>query len=397
MKTADFASLARPFLEAEQKVAILWLDDNYCLLSFPTPAACTRLFEAWREAHEPAMSATQTETEERLTLQTVVLERFDAFERLCGMKVAKKEEPSRKREHEESVVFENKRLRIVRKIARPESEKKWCSVMWCVCTNRRVHHAQQQHRRPLQAVLAHAHVADPPHHLEGPVHRQHQPVARRRLVQLVVVEAPRQLLRQLVHHHQRHLLPEPNHELPAQVRAHPRVPRQREHRARRAGPRQDAQHVRDHAVGRGVAARALRVTPALRPHAADDTNGPAVQTAQLHHVVRVVHGGQRVARRHGALPITPTARCYGENAGEERLTLLVELRRCHQLEVEALLPPVGHVLLADGADSLARDGLLVAASAHHASPHHRHAKGQAVQDDELTATVVALDVERGVR
>lgn len=129
MRTADFASLARPFLEAEQKVAILWLDDNYCLLSFPTPAACTRLFEAWREAHEQAMSATQTETEERLTLQTVVLERFDAFERLCGMKVAKKEESSRKREHEESVVFENKRLRIVRKIARPESEKKWCSVM----------------------------------------------------------------------------------------------------------------------------------------------------------------------------------------------------------------------------------------------------------------------------
>ncbi|OAO16972.1 Poly(A)-specific ribonuclease PARN-like domain-containing protein [Blastocystis sp. ATCC 50177/Nand II] len=129
VKTADFASLARPFLEAEQKVAILWLDDNYCLLSFPTPAACTRLFEAWREAHEQAMSATQTETEERLTLQTVVLERFDAFERLCGMKVAKKEESSQKREHEESVVFENKRLRIVRKIARPESEKKWCSVM----------------------------------------------------------------------------------------------------------------------------------------------------------------------------------------------------------------------------------------------------------------------------
>lgn len=127
MKTADFASLARPFLEAEQKVAILWLDDNYCLLSFPTPAACTRLFEAWREAH--AEQATPAETEERLTLQTVVLERFDAFERLCGMKVAKKEEPSRKREHEESVVFENKRLRIVRKIARPESEKKWCSVM----------------------------------------------------------------------------------------------------------------------------------------------------------------------------------------------------------------------------------------------------------------------------
>lgn len=137
----DFVSLVHPFLEAEQKVTVLWLDDSYCLLSFPTPATCTRVFEAWSNAWHDVQTG-QEEKEERLTMKKVVLERFDAFERLCGMNVAKKEEPSRKREREESVVFENKRLRIV-KIKRPESEKKWCCVLCRVCTNRRVHYTQQ--------------------------------------------------------------------------------------------------------------------------------------------------------------------------------------------------------------------------------------------------------------
>lgn len=136
----DFVSLVHPFLEAEQKVTVLWLDDSYCLLSFPTPATCTRVLEAWHEA-QTGQTAQTAQEEERLAMKKVVLERFDAFERLCGMNVAKKEE-SRKREREESVVFENKRLRIV-KIKRPESEKKWCCVLWRVCTNRRVHYTQQ--------------------------------------------------------------------------------------------------------------------------------------------------------------------------------------------------------------------------------------------------------------
>ncbi len=126
----DFVSLAHPFLEADQKVVILWLDDHYCLLSFPAESCCTRMLEAWRSEHE------KEPVDGCVTMQKVKLERYDAFERLCGMNVACAEKPaSRKRDREESVIFENKRLRIL-KVKRHEGEKSRCNILSWVCFNK---------------------------------------------------------------------------------------------------------------------------------------------------------------------------------------------------------------------------------------------------------------------
>ena len=65
--------------------------------------------------------------------------------------------------------------------------------------------------------------------------------------------------------------------------------------------------------------------------------------------------------------------------------------------MEALLLPVGHIILTNGADSLAGNVILVAAPAHRASSHRIHTKSKTVQDDKLAATVVSLDIKRGIR
>jgi hypothetical protein len=50
VKNTDILELIRPYLGPDEKVTIIWLNDAFFLLSFPSETTCRAVMEEWRES-----------------------------------------------------------------------------------------------------------------------------------------------------------------------------------------------------------------------------------------------------------------------------------------------------------------------------------------------------------
>lgn len=51
MKTGDFVGLFKPYLQNNQRVQIMWLDQEYLLLAFPTIELSEKIQEDYANLH----------------------------------------------------------------------------------------------------------------------------------------------------------------------------------------------------------------------------------------------------------------------------------------------------------------------------------------------------------
>ena len=70
--------MSHPYLEKDEKVQVIWLDDQYLLLHFNSSNSCKRFREAWE-----GRSQIREEARKKLLMEITVLP-YDVYEELCG-------------------------------------------------------------------------------------------------------------------------------------------------------------------------------------------------------------------------------------------------------------------------------------------------------------------------
>ena len=98
-KTVHFVNTFREVLAGEEKVQIIWVNDQYCLLKFPSPNTCDAAYQLWEEGRKQGDAADLT-TENKLLMYEFKLSRFDGYEEVCGMEKKETAHPDLKRSRE---------------------------------------------------------------------------------------------------------------------------------------------------------------------------------------------------------------------------------------------------------------------------------------------------------
>ena len=107
-----------------QRVQIIWLDQEYLLLNFPTDEISCKIQEDYKHLHN------RREKSEGFGFHSFTMLPYSKYEELCGAR--KTVGGKRGREEEQETIFETKRYRLS-KIRRPVEEEKptrrGCSIM----------------------------------------------------------------------------------------------------------------------------------------------------------------------------------------------------------------------------------------------------------------------------
>ena len=108
LKTRDLIDLSHPYLESNEKVQVIWLDDQYLLLHFFSANSCRRFKEAWE-----GRSRVHEESKRKLLMGMTVLP-YDVYEELCKCADGKAIEAKRSRDarEDDSCLQQSKRSRI---------------------------------------------------------------------------------------------------------------------------------------------------------------------------------------------------------------------------------------------------------------------------------------------
>lgn len=111
-KTVHFVNTFREVLAGEEKVQIIWVNNQYCLLKFPSPNTCDAAYQLWEEGRKKGEVADLT-TENKIPMYQFKLSRFDDYEQVCGMEQKETAHPDLKRSREgESEESSEKRYRL---------------------------------------------------------------------------------------------------------------------------------------------------------------------------------------------------------------------------------------------------------------------------------------------
>lgn len=129
MKTGDFVGLFRSYLPMNERVQIIWLDQQYLLLHFPSEEISKKIQEDYQNLHSKRVLRLLKvgHKEEKFGFHSFTILPYQKYEELCG---ARKPAASLKREapQEEVTVFETKRFCLSR-IKRPEKQSKGCQII----------------------------------------------------------------------------------------------------------------------------------------------------------------------------------------------------------------------------------------------------------------------------
>lgn len=77
LKTHDLLELSRPYLESEETVQVIWLDNEFVLLHFHSANSCKRFREAWE-----GRSRVREEERKKLLMSITVLP-YEMYEEVC--------------------------------------------------------------------------------------------------------------------------------------------------------------------------------------------------------------------------------------------------------------------------------------------------------------------------
>ena len=128
IKTIHFVNTFREVLAGEEKMQIIWVNNQYCLLKFPSPNTCDAAYQLWEQGKQQGDVADLT-TENKIPMYQFKLQRFDGYEEVCGMEHKETAHPDLKRAREGEVKESSeKRYRLLSHWGKPSK----CCIYYTV-------------------------------------------------------------------------------------------------------------------------------------------------------------------------------------------------------------------------------------------------------------------------